>query len=75
MADRIEINGNELDNVVGGALRWSKGKVYPKDNPSAVYRYSDYDACVDYIKRNWPGGAQNEDTLKMLMAAGLVRKE
>lgn len=72
MANRIEINEEALDDVVGGALVWSKDGVYPKDNPSAVYHFSDYKACTDYIKKNWKGGPQTEETLKMLKAAGLV---
>ena len=72
MSDRINLNDEALENVVGGALVWKKGNVYPKDNPNAVYHYSDLNACVEYIKNNWQGGAQNEDTLKMLKAAGLV---
>ena len=73
MTNRAEINDNELDKVVGGALKWKgDGTVYPKDNPDAVYHYSNYADCLAYIKTYWRGGAQNEDTLKMLKAAGLV---
>ncbi len=72
MADRFELNEESLDNVVGGALVWAKGTVSPKDNPSAVYHYSDFNACIQYIQKNWKGGAQTEETLKMLKAAGLV---
>lgn len=72
MANRVEINDAALDDVVGGALVWSKGIVYPKDNPNAQYHFSDYTACRDYIQKNWKGGAQTEETLKMLQAAGLV---
>lgn len=75
MANRVNLNDAELENVVGGALRWCDGNVYPKDNPSAVYHYSDYTDCMKYIKENWPGGAHNEDTLKMLEEAGLVWKD
>ncbi len=72
MTNRMEVNENELENIVGGALVWEKGIVYPKDNPSAVYHWSDYEACTDYIKENWHGGAQTEETLIMLKNAGLV---
>lgn len=72
MSDRIEINEEALEDVVGGALVWTKGIVYPKDNPNAQYHFSDYAACRDYIQKNWKGGAQTEETLKMLKAAGLV---
>ena len=74
MADRIEINEEALEDVVGGALVWKKGTVYPKDNPDAVYKYSDLNACMNYIRNNWKGGAQTEKTLQMLQAAGLVWK-
>lgn len=73
MADRIAINNeDQLEDVVGGALKWSGGKVWPKDKPDVVYHYSDYTACMAYIKAHWPGGAHNEDTLKMLKDAKLV---
>ncbi|MBR3158563.1 MAG: hypothetical protein IKF14_05605 [Atopobiaceae bacterium] len=73
MAERVQLENQDLENVVGGALRWKgDGTVYPKDNPNAVYHYNDYAACLAYIKTNWSGGAQNEDTLKMLKEAGLV---
>lgn len=74
MSNREVINENELIDVVGGALRWQGGKVYPKDNPTHVYTFTDYYACTDYIKNNWPGGTHNEDTLIWLEAAGLVTK-
>lgn len=74
MSDRIEIDANKLDDVVGGALKWGGGNVYPKDDPSAVYHYNNYPACMAYIKEHWPGGAHNEDTLIMLKDAGLVWK-
>ena len=72
MADRIEIDSNELENVVGGALKWQGGNVWPKDDPSIVYHYSDYTACMAYIKQYWTGGAHGEATLQMLEAAGLM---
>ena len=72
MSDRINLNDAELEDVVGGALKWSGGNVYPKDDPSKVYHYTDYVACMSYIKANWPGGAHGEATLQMLEAAGLV---
>ncbi len=72
MSDRINLNEEALDNVVGGALVWKKDTVYPKDNPNAVYHYSDLSACTSYIQKNWHGGAQTEETLLMLKAAGLV---
>lgn len=72
MSDRININEDALEDVVGGALVWKRDTVSPKGKPEIVYHYSDLDACVNYIKKNWKGGAQNEETLKMLQAAGLV---
>lgn len=74
MVDRVEINMNDAEDVVGGALCWGGGNVYPQNDPSAVYHYADYDDCADYIKRHWKGGPQTEETLIMLMDAGLVWK-
>ena len=74
MAERVELNMNDMEDVVGGALIWESGVVYPKDNPGAKYSFTKYSACRAYIKANWPGGPQNEDTLRMLEAAGLVHK-
>ena len=74
MSKRELIDENALEDVVGGALRWQGGKVYPKDNPSHIYTYTNYEDCTDYIKNNWPGGTHNEDTLKWLEAAGKVTK-
>ena len=74
MSKRAELNDNLLDDVVGGALRWQGGKVWPKDNPTHIYTFDDYEAATDYIKNNWPGGTHNEDTLIWLEAAGLVQK-
>lgn len=74
MADRIEVNGPELEDVIGGALVWTKGIVYPKDNPNAQYHFDNYPACRDYIQKYWKGGAQTEETLKMLEEAKLVWK-
>lgn len=75
MADkRVALNEVELDSVVGGALVWNGGVVYPKDNPDAKYSFKDYSECRAHIKKYWPGGVQNEDTLKMLEDAGLVTK-
>lgn len=75
MSNRAEINMEDLDKVVGGALKFSKGTVYPKDNPSAEYTYTCNIADIySYISQNWPGGAYNEETLKMLERAGYVKK-
>lgn len=74
MAERFEINENELTDVVGGALVWESGVVYPQDDPDARYSFTSYSKCRDYIKANWPGGKQNEDTLIMLEEAGLVHR-
>lgn len=74
MAQRELINENELEDVTGGALRWQGGKVYPKDDPTHVYTFTDYEAATDYIKNNWPGGTHNEDTLIWLEEAGLVHR-
>lgn len=72
MANRIELNDEEMKEVVGGALVWSAEGVYAKDNPSAVYQFGDYKACREYIRENWKDGAQTQATLEMLKTAGLV---
>ena len=74
MANRKEIDAKELEMIVGGKLCFDDGIVYPKDDPSAVYHYDDIVAVYNYISQNWPGGAYNEETLKMLERAGLVWK-
>lgn len=74
MSDRREIQDAELEMVVGGALRWMGGKVWPKNNPTHVYTFSDYEKCTDYIKNHWPGGTHDEKTLQWLEDAGLVKK-
>ena len=74
MTNRIKLDEEMLNDVTGGALRWQGGKVWPKDNPTHVYTFTDYEAATDYIKNNWPGGTHNESTLEWLEAAGLVHK-
>ena len=71
MTDRIELNEQQVEDVVGGALVWQGGEVWPKDDPSKVYHYTDYNACVAWLQKNW-SGKQNESTLEALKAAGLV---
>lgn len=71
MTDRIELNEQEVEGVVGGALKWQGGKVWPKNDPSKVYHYKDYYACIAWIQENWHG-TQNESTLQALQSAGLV---
>ena len=73
MNNRIQLDEQEMESVVGGILKWKGGNVYPKDNPDVKYRYSDYTACQQWIVANWHG-AQNEACLKALAAAGLVSK-
>lgn len=77
MANRIELSMEEVEEVTGGALKWiSKGKiVYPLDDPSAVYHYYSYKDCKAALAEMGANGVQNEDTLKALMAKGLVYKD
>lgn len=72
MTDRIELHDEEMNDVVGGALVWGAQGVYAKDHPEVVFQFGDYKACREYIQKNWKGGAQTLETLKMLQAAGLV---
>lgn len=74
MSDRIKLDEELMEDVTGGALRWQGGQVWPKDNPTHKYTFSDYYACTDYIKNYWPGGTHNESTLQWLEAAGYVKK-
>lgn len=76
MSDRVEIKGNELENVTGGALKWiANGKiVYPLDNPNAVYHYVSYSQCQTAIREMGALAAQDESTLIALMERGLVYK-
>lgn len=76
MAERTEIEMNDLENVTGGALQWiAQGKVvYPMNNPSAVYHYVSYSKCIAAIQQMGPLAEQNEDTLIALMDQGLVYK-
>lgn len=74
MGKREEINETNLDDVVGGRLRWQGGIVYPVKHPECKYTFTNYEACTDYIKNNWPGGEHNEDTLIWLESHGLVKK-
>ena len=74
MSNRIELNEQETENVVGGVLRWKAGTVYPKDNPDCQYSYVDFTACQQWIIANW-GKKQDESCLQALEAAGLVHKK
>lgn len=74
MSDKVLINEDLLDEVVGGKLRWQGGYVFPVNDPTHRYRFYDYEGCTDYIKNNWPGGEHNESTLEWLEAAGYVQK-
>lgn len=75
MSNRIELNDQETDNVIGGALRWTKdGTVYPKNDPSVQYTYTDYYECQAWLVKYWDG-VQNEATLQAMETAGLVHKK
>lgn len=74
MSERIKIDDQAVENVLGGALRWtSDGIVYPKDNPDVQFSYADFDACRAWLVTNW-SGIQNEDCLIAMEAAGLVSR-
>lgn len=72
MANRVELNEQAMQDVVGGALVWGAEGVYAKDNPDIIFQFGDYKACRDYIQKHWRGGAQTLATLEMLEDAGLV---
>lgn len=74
MAERIELNDQEIEDVVGGILKWKAGKVYAKDNPSAVYTFTNYTACQQWIIENW-NKPQTEACLREMERAGLVHKD
>lgn len=73
MSERREVLGEELENIVGGVLKWKDGVVYPKNDPGATYRYTDYSACQAWIVSHW-NGTQDESCLQALEAEGLVHK-
>ncbi len=74
MSNRVELDNQEMDQVAGGVLRWSKdGTVYPMDDPSAKYSYTDYYECAAWLVKNW-NSIQNEEALIAMEKAGLVKK-
>ena len=74
MSNRRELNEQEMNGVVGGVLRWTEdGIVYPKDDPSVQFTYTDYYDCQAWLVKNW-NRAQNEDALIAMEAAGLVHR-
>ena len=74
MANRVELSEEMLESVVGGVLIWGSGKtVAPKDNPNAVYKYTSFTKCMQWIDANW-NAVQDEKCLKAMEAAGLVTK-
>lgn len=74
MSDRIELNNNELEDVVGGALRWSGGKVWWKNDSSVKYRFDNYEACLQWLRQNWGGQVQDASALRALENAGLIHR-
>ena len=74
MTNRIELTDEQMEDVVGGILKWKGGTVYPKGNESAKYSYTDYTKCQQWIVENW-NGVQDEACLKALEAAGYVHKQ
>ena len=72
MADRFEINENDLEEVVGGSLIWGKQGVYCKENPTVTYSFGKYSECRTWIQENWKGKPQDNSLLEALAAAGLI---
>lgn len=75
MANRIELNEKETEGVVGGILYWdaNTGTVYAHDNPDAVYSFTDYTECCQWLVGNW-NKKQTEACLIAMEKAGLVSK-
>lgn len=74
MSGREKIQDTDLEEIVGGALRWYRGKVSVVGKPEIEYNFSDYYKCTQWIRMNWLGGKQDERCLKALEEAGLVWK-
>jgi len=74
MSDRVEITGAELEDVVGGALRWAGGMVWNKANPTVRYGYDNYEACLQWLRANWGGQVQDDAALQALLNAGLIHR-
>ena len=58
MKERIEINSNELEGVVGGAITWRpNGECFDRDHPDTVYHFdvSRFDEIQIYEERQ-PNG-------------------
>lgn len=76
MANRVEINELDLEEVVGGTLVWSKQGVYCKeDADKTMYSFSNYADCRTWIQNNWSQKPQNEEMLRQMEIAGLVHKQ
>ena len=72
---RLELNTNELDQVVGGAIVWKPdGTCFPKDNPDVIFHFdvNKIDEILNYIRINNGGKAHNLETLQMLKSVGYV---
>ena len=73
MSNRVELNEQQAENILGGILVWEGGIVYPQNKPSCQYKYVNYTACQQWLVANWDK-PQKEDCLKAMEAAGLVHK-
>ena len=72
---RTEINGQDLEMVTGGKLKYNNGDIWDKSNPSDVYHYDNLEAIADYLKAHWTySGTYDNRALEMLEDAGLIRK-
>ena len=74
MSDRIELNNKELEDVVGGALRWCGGRVWWKGDSSVKYKYDNYEVCLQWLRQYWGGQEQDASALEALEQAGLIHK-
>lgn len=75
MSERIELNVDELEDVVGGAIVWKpSGICYDRDNPDIQFHFNvdQFDEIMKYLMQNNGGGAHNLASLEMLRDAGYV---
>ena len=70
---RNEINGQDLELITGGKLKYDNGNIWDKSDPGTVYHYDDIQAVADYLKAHWTySGTYDSRALDMLLDAGLI---
>jgi len=75
MSDRIMIEEDDLNNVVGGSLLWTREGVYCKENPGKVYSFAgNYAACRLWIQQNWLNKPHDNALLEALAGEGLIHE-